>query len=108
MTVARDRIDLWDMMDRIARVERACAPVTPRAGKSKRPIPRLNLGTAARDRCSADAGASGPTELRHEVKGIAAINAGEILRIELAACKALDMIGSGPEGKIGAKEDLFR
>jgi hypothetical protein len=53
-------------------------------------------------------GASGPTELRHEVKGIAAINAGEILCIELAACEALELIGSGPEGKIGAKEDLFR
>src|SRR5262249_24707357 len=56
------------------------------------------------DRC----GASAPTELRHEVEGIAAINAGKILRIELATREALDMVGSGSEGKIGAKEDLLR
>jgi hypothetical protein len=110
MTVTRDRLDLWDMMDRIARVERAWAPVTPR--EARRQKQTSDPSTQFRDSCQGSmlrrCGASGPTELRHEVKGIAAINAGEILRIELAACEALDMIGSVPEGKIGTKEDLFR
>ena len=81
----------------------------PRAGKSNlcSQVPQLKfrsqlLGIDAR-RC----GASGPTELRHEIKRIAAINAGEIWRIEVAACEALYMVGSGSEGKIGAKEDLL-
>ena len=52
--------------------------------------------------------ASALTELRHQVEGVTAIYPREIFRIELAACQTLDMVGSGSEWKIGAKEDLLR
>ena len=78
--------------------------------EGKRTQPHRNLsfgddgGLEIMDRC----GASAPTELRHKVEDIAAINAGKILRIEIAACQPFDMVGRSSEGEIGAKEDLLR
>ena len=46
-------------------------------------------------------------ELGHQVQGVVAMDERQVVRIERAGSETLDVVGGGPERKIGSEEDLL-